>query len=79
MKEPGLDNRHRDKDGEISRKHGNTLVGTLRDIYGSGFAPGFKDSDKLSHVLRKSNEPTLSQLRRDHDMGSLEQKIARNS
>ena len=26
MKEPGLDNRHRDKNGEISRKHGNTLV-----------------------------------------------------
>jgi len=23
MKEPGLDNRHRDKNGEISRKHGN--------------------------------------------------------
>jgi hypothetical protein len=28
----GLD-RHRNKDGEISRKHGNTLVGTLRKIY----------------------------------------------
>ncbi len=79
MKEPGLDKRHRDKDGEISRKHGNTLVRTLRKIYGSGFAPGFSDSDKLSFVLRKSNEPTLSQLRRDHDMGSLEQKIARHS
>jgi hypothetical protein len=79
MKEPGLDNRHRDKDGEISRKHGNTLVRTLRKIYGAGFAPGFKDSDKLSDVLRKSHEPTLTQLRWDHDMGSLEQKIARNS
>ena len=31
MKEPGLDHRHRDKDGEISRKHGNTHVGTLRE------------------------------------------------
>jgi hypothetical protein len=28
----GLDGRHRDKDGEISKKHGNTLIGTLRDI-----------------------------------------------
>jgi hypothetical protein len=27
--------RHRDKDGEISRKHGNTLIGTLRKHYGS--------------------------------------------
>jgi hypothetical protein len=26
--------RHRDKNGEISRKHGNTLVGTLRKTYG---------------------------------------------
>jgi len=79
MKEPGLDKRHRDKDGEISRKHGNTLVRTLRKIYGSGFAHGFNDSDKLSDVLRKSDEPSLSQLRRDHDAGSLEQKIARQS
>jgi hypothetical protein len=79
MKEPGLDNRHRDKDGEISRKHGNTLVRTLRKIYGAGFAPGFNDSDKLGDVLRKFNEPTLTQLRRDHDTGSLVQKISRNA
>jgi hypothetical protein len=26
----GLDNRRRNKDGEISYKHGNTLIGTLR-------------------------------------------------
>jgi hypothetical protein len=25
MKEPGLDGRHRDRDGRISEKHGNTL------------------------------------------------------
>jgi hypothetical protein len=25
-----IDARHRDKNGEISRKHGNTLIGTLR-------------------------------------------------
>ena len=76
MKEPGLDNRHRDKDGEISRKHGNTLVRTLRKIYGAGFAPRFKDTDKLSDVLKRTNEPTLTQLRRDHEMDTLGQKIA---
>jgi hypothetical protein len=35
-------NRHRNHDGEISHKHGNTLIGTLRKIYGqssSGGAP----------------------------------------
>jgi hypothetical protein len=31
-----FDNRHRNHDGEISHKHGNTLIGTLRKIYGQG-------------------------------------------
>jgi hypothetical protein len=30
MSKAGLDNRRRNKDGEISYKHGNTLIGTLR-------------------------------------------------
>jgi len=34
MQQPRLHDRHRDKNGEISRKHGNTLVRTLRKIYG---------------------------------------------
>jgi len=28
----GLDNRHRNKNGEISGKHGNTLIRTLRKV-----------------------------------------------
>ena len=32
--QPGLDGRHRDKDGEISKKHGNTLIGTLPETRG---------------------------------------------
>ena len=47
----GLDGRHRDKDGEISKKHGNTLVSTLRKIYGSTFAAGQPGSAKLTDVL----------------------------
>ncbi len=39
MKQPGLDHRHRDKDGTIARKHGNTLISTLRQTYGQRFAP----------------------------------------
>jgi hypothetical protein len=39
MKQPGLDQRHRDKNGEIDRKHGNTLISTLRETYGPSFAP----------------------------------------
>jgi hypothetical protein len=75
MKEPGLDNRHRDKNGEISRKHGNTLVRTLPKVYGAGFAPGCRDEDMLSDVLHKFDEASLSQLHRDHDGRHLEAKI----
>jgi len=32
-----IDTRHRDKNGEISRKHGNTLIRTLRNTYGPDF------------------------------------------
>jgi hypothetical protein len=75
MREPGLDNRHRDKNGEIGRKHGNTLVRTLRTIYGSGFAPGCGDDEKLSDVLHKFDEPSLSRLHADHDGRHLEAKL----
>jgi hypothetical protein len=65
--------RHRDKGGEISRKHGNTLIRTLRKTYGQGFATGCADDEKLSDVLHKLDEPSLSHLVRDHEIGKLEQ------
>ena len=67
--------RHRDKTGEISRKHGNTLVRTLRRAYGHDFAPGFNDDDKLSDVMEKLDEPSLSQLLRDEESGHLPKKL----
>jgi hypothetical protein len=76
MSKASLDNRHRNKDGEISGKHGNTLIRTLRKIYGQSFAAGYPDTEKLSEVLLKLNETSLSQLRRDHETGHLEHKIA---
>jgi hypothetical protein len=79
MQETGLDNRHRDKNGEISRKHGNTLVRTLRKIYGASFASGCRDEEKLSDVLHKFNAGSLSQLHKDHDGGHLEGKITSHS
>jgi hypothetical protein len=51
-----IDDRHRDQNGEISRKHGNTLVGTLRKIDGPSFAAGEPDSAKLEDVLAKLHE-----------------------
>jgi hypothetical protein len=64
--------RHRDKNGEMSRKHGNTLIRTLRKHYGRDFALGCSDNEKLSDVLHKLDEPSLSKLVRDHQDGKLE-------
>ena len=79
MNKAGLDNRHRNKDGEISHKHGDILVRTLRKVYGRGFAAGYPDTEKLSEVLPQLNETSLSQLRRDHETGHLEHKITNAS
>jgi hypothetical protein len=62
MKEPGLDNRHRDANGRISQKHSNTKVETLRETYGDGFAKGTRSDAKLSTVLDKTGAKSLSDL-----------------
>lgn len=79
MSKATLDNRHRNEDGEISVKHGNTLLRTLRKLYGQSFAAGYPDSEKLGEVLLKLNETSLSQLRRDHETGHLDHKITKAS
>ena len=40
MPESALLSRHRNKNGEISKKHGNTLIGTLRRSYGPELREG---------------------------------------
>jgi hypothetical protein len=60
-KQPGLDGRHRDQNGRISEKHGNTLVGTLRETYGQNFAAGTRADAKLSTVLERAGADSLSQ------------------
>jgi hypothetical protein len=59
-RQPGLDGRHRDADGRIERKHGNTLVGTLRETYGASFAPDFRSDAKLSTVLQRTGHSSLA-------------------
>ena len=58
----GADARYRDKSGEMSRNHGHTLIGTLRISYGTRFAKGCTDDEKLSDVLAKLDEPSLFKL-----------------
>ena len=67
--------RHRNKDGEISRKHGNTLVSTLRAIYGPSFAPDCQPTAMLSDVLAELDEPSLTHLVHDEEAGRLHGKL----
>jgi hypothetical protein len=61
-RQPGLDGRHRDQDGRIGEKHGNTRVDTLRETYGEGFAPGTRGDTHLRTVLDRSGAQSLSEL-----------------
>jgi hypothetical protein len=60
----GLDERHRDRDGEIRRKQGNTRVATLRETYGLDFAPDFRSDAKLETVLEETRCESLSEYLR---------------
>ncbi len=55
----GLDQRHRDRDGTISRKHGNTKVGTLRKEFGEQFAEGRRSDLLLKNLLAESGANPL--------------------
>jgi hypothetical protein len=55
----GLDNRHRDANGEISRKHGNAQIRSLRRIYGPEFAPGRRADMILRSLLEETGNRHL--------------------
>ena len=58
----GLDDRTRDDDGEIRQKRGDTLVRTLRQIYGPDFAPGVRSDMRLDTLRERFGEESLSQM-----------------
>jgi hypothetical protein len=66
MKEPGLDDRHRDKDGEIDRKKGNTRVATLRKTYGDDFLSDWRSDAKLETLLEDTGAESLTELVKKH-------------
>jgi hypothetical protein len=70
MSKTGLDNRHRNRDGEISGKHGNTLVRTMGEIFVADVAPGearrAPQLDVFNQVLRDRH----SDLYYDEMLGS---------
>jgi hypothetical protein len=57
----GLDDRCQDQDGEIRRKRSDTLVRTLREMYGPDFAPGIRSDAKLGTLLERSGASSLSE------------------
>jgi hypothetical protein len=58
----GLDDRTRDDDGEIRQKRGDTLVRTLRQLYGPNFAPGVRSDMRLDTLRERFGEESLSQM-----------------
>ncbi len=63
--------RHRDKNDQMTGKHGNTLISTLRKHYGRDCAYGCADTDTLGDVLQKLDEPSLSKLVHDEESGEV--------
>lgn len=66
MKEPGLDDRHRNEDGQIDRKHGNTKIDSLRETYGGNFGGNHRGDMELENLLKQENVDSLSQLLKKH-------------
>jgi hypothetical protein len=59
MKEPGLDGRHRDKDGEIQQKRSDTLNKNL-----SKPIPQFSDDTTLGDMRKKTGKVSETSVRR---------------
>jgi hypothetical protein len=64
-KQPGLDERSRDHDGQTRMKNGNTRVDTLRNTYGDNFAPGIRGDAHLRTVLERTGSSSLSDYLRN--------------
>ena len=59
MKQPGLDGRHRDKDGEIHKKRGDTLNKNLSEPI-----PGFGPNTRLDTMRKKTGKESEEDVRK---------------
>ena len=59
-KQTGLDGRHRDVNGQIREKNGNTRIDTLRETYGDNFAPDIRGDAHLRTLLDRTGSNSLS-------------------
>lgn len=65
-KQPGLDDRHRDNDGQTRSKNGNTQVSTLRATYGESFGGDIRGDAHLSTLLKRTGATSLSDYLKNH-------------
>jgi hypothetical protein len=66
-KQPGLDDRHRDENGQTRAKNGNTRIDTLRETYGEDFADGMRGDAHLNALLDRAGCDSLSEYLRNRD------------
>ena len=59
-KQPGLDNRHRDLNGQTRAKNGNTRIDTLRGEYGDSFGGSLRGDAHLDTLLQRTRAASLS-------------------
>jgi hypothetical protein len=65
-KQPGLDGRHQNVNGEVHGKRADTLVRTLRKTYGDDFLSNFRSDATLGTVLDRTGADSLSALLKSH-------------
>jgi hypothetical protein len=62
----------RNSDPDTSnKKYFETTIGDLRKLYGTGFAKGYEDNEKIADVIRK--QPSLMTVIRHYERKWFEQ------
>lgn len=64
-KQPGLDDRYRDENGQTREKNSNTRIDTLRQTYGDDFAAGMRGDAHLRTLLDRTGNSSLSEYLRN--------------
>jgi hypothetical protein len=70
------DEEFRNSDSALVRDFGQTEVRRLRQVYGSTFAPGCRDDDKVVDVVANLHALSLWRLVKDYHSGALTSKMA---
>jgi hypothetical protein len=60
-RQPGLDGRSRDENGQTRAKNRDTHIDTLREIYGDDFGDGVRGDAHLTTLLKRTGYSSLSQ------------------